>query len=299
VNGLGVGTLPTGTSLITSGVTGGVLYTTPYGLQIAGVPGGYTVTVTAYVSGSFSQPTILKLYSCPYNTSCTSYSNFSQLSTNAAAPTNIISSGVGNGTYTAYLGLFVSNANGANVTGTESATITFTATMVVFGNPFTFATATLTVGATVQEAVQLLLAAAGGLSITTDYAMNFGNVNGLGISPPTGLTVTKVTGGVVYATPYFLQPTFSSFASTTAELETYVSTNFTNSSVLALETATALTGPFTAISQSSATQTVLTSSATSGTNFTSYLGLFVAIQNGTGAFNGSDNATLTFTLTVP
>ena len=141
VNGLGVGTAPTGTSLITSGPTNGVAYTTPYGLQIAGA---FTnVTVTAYVSSNFSQPTILILYSCPYSGGCTSWSGYSPLSKNSAQPTNIISTAVGNGTYTAYLGLFVSNANGTAVTGTESATITFTATTVILGYSFTFATAIL------------------------------------------------------------------------------------------------------------------------------------------------------------
>jgi hypothetical protein len=32
---------------------------------------------------------------------------------------------------------------------------------------------------------------------------------------------------------------------------------------------------------------------------TPYLGLFVSNVNGAGAFNGSDSATLTYTLTVP
>jgi hypothetical protein len=303
VNGLGVGTPSAGVSLITAGVTGGVLYTTPYVLNISGMSGTGIATVTAYVSSNFARPAILILYSCPINTSCTTFNNFSVLSTSAAAPTTIIPSpGVGNNTSsTATLGLFVSNANGAAVTGAESATITFVATRTSNGNTDTVRLALN--NETVQTAVQLLMAAAGGLPITagsgTDYAMGFGNVNGLGIAPPTGLTVTSVSGGVVYATPYLLQPTFSSFTSTTGTLKTYVSTDFAHNSVLQLDAATAIGGPFTAISKSSATQTVLTSSATSGTNFTSYLGLFVSNVNGAGAFTGADNATLTYTLTVP
>ncbi|MGA3166851.1 MAG: hypothetical protein ABSF14_12135 [Terriglobia bacterium] len=302
VNGLGVGTPSTGVSVITTGVPGGVLYTTPYALHVTGV--GYNVYVTAYVSSNFARPTILTLYSCPINTACTTFSNFSVLSTSAAAPTTIIPSpGVGNSsTSTATLGLFVSNANGAAVTGAESATITFYLRRVSNNNLNDTVYLALN-NETVQTAVQLLMAAAGGLPITagsgTDYAMDFGNVNGLGIAPPTGLTVTSVSGGVVYATPYLLQPTFSSFTSTTGTLKTYVSTDFAHNSVLQLDAATAIGGPFTAISKSSATQTVLTSSATSGTNFTSYLGLFVSNVNGAGAFTGADNATLTYTLTVP
>jgi hypothetical protein len=304
VNGLGVGTPSGGVSLITAGVTGGVLYTTPYVLNISGMSGTGIATVTAYVSSNFAHPAILILYSCPINTSCTTFNNFSVLSTSAAAPTTIIPSpGVGNNTSsTATLGLFVANSNGAGAfTGSNSATITFVAKRTSNGNTDTVTLALN--NETVQTAVQLLMAAAGGLPITagsgTDYAMNFGNVNGLGIAPPTGLTVTSVSGGVVYATPYLLQPTFSSFASTTGTLKTYVSTDFAHNSVLQLDAATAIGGPFTAISKSSATQTVLTSSVTSATNFTSYLGLFVSNVNGAGAFTGADNATLTYTLTVP
>jgi len=304
VNGLGLGTPSAGVSLITAGVTGGVLYTTPYVLYISGV--GSNRTVTAYVSANFAHPAVLILYSCPINTTCTSFSNFSVLSTSSTAPTTIIPSpGVGNNSSsTATLGLFVANTNGGGAfTGSDHVTITFVTHGV--SNGATDDTVTLALNPeTVQTAVQLLMAASTGLSITagsgTDYAMNFGNVNGLGIAPPTGLTVTSVSGGVVYATPYLLEPTFSSFTSTTCTLKTYVSTNFANSSVLAMEAASAIGGPFTAISLSSATQTVLTTgSTTSGTNFTSYLGLFVSNVNGAGAFNGADSAILTYTLTVP
>lgn len=303
VNGLGVGTPSTGVSVITTGVTGGVLYTTPYGMHVTAAG---NVGVTAYVSTNFTHPAILTLYSCPINTTCTSFSSFSVLSTSAAAPTTIIPSpGVATGTTSiATLGLFVANSNGAGAfTGADKVTITFVAKRISNGN--TNDTVTLALSPeTVQTAVQLLLAAASGLPVTagsgTDYAMDFGNVNGLGMAPPTGLTVTSVSGGVVYATPYLLEPTFSSFVSTTCTLETYVSTNFANSSVLQMEAASALGGPFTAISLSSAAPTVLTSGSTkSGTNFTSYLGLFVSNVNGAGAFTGADSSILTYTMTVP
>jgi hypothetical protein len=39
VNGFGVGTAPTGTTLYTSGVTGGVLYTSPITIHISGAGG--------------------------------------------------------------------------------------------------------------------------------------------------------------------------------------------------------------------------------------------------------------------
>jgi len=104
VNGLGVGTPSTGVSVITSGVTGGVLYTTPYLLNVTGVAAN--MYVTAYVSSNFTHTGILTLYSCPINTSCTTFGNFSLLSTVQGSPTTIIPSpGVGNNSSsTAYLG---------------------------------------------------------------------------------------------------------------------------------------------------------------------------------------------------
>ena len=296
VNGLGIGP-GSGLTVISTGVTGGVLYTTPYTIVINETTPEY-VTIKAYVSHNFTNSTNLTAEDCYPTSGCTAAGGYGALSVNSGAPTTITSAivGAGNTTYNADLGVFVAQAIGA--VGADSATLTFTATEL-FGNT---ATATLAVSLNVQEAVQLTMAqASGGLAISagsgTDYGMNFGTVNGLGLAPASGLTVTSVTGGVVYATPYQLQPVFTGGG--TGALETYVSMNFTNNTVLQAQTATAIGGPFTAISTSSAAQTVLSSSIASGTNFTGYLGLFVSNVNGAGAFNGTDNATITYTLTVP
>ena len=58
-----------------------------------------------------------------------------------------------------------------------------------------------------------LATATGGLTISpgADFSMDFGSVNGLGFSPSAGLTTVAATGGVVYSTPYLLQPAFSAF----------------------------------------------------------------------------------------
>jgi hypothetical protein len=79
----------------------------------------------------------------------------------------------------------------------------------------------------------------------------------------------------------------------------YVSTNFVHSSALQLEDASSAGGPYTVISTSSGSQTSMTTSVTSGSTVTRYLGLLVAKINGGSALNGSDNATLTYTLSVP
>src|SRR5438552_14012703 len=126
VNGLGIGTPGTGVSVTTSGVTAGALYMTAYNLVVSGAATNKTAVVRAYVSTNFSHSTILQLKSCYPSASCSSAASYTTLSTSSAAPTDIIPiAGVLNGTYTASLALFVSNANGAAAfTGADSATIT-------------------------------------------------------------------------------------------------------------------------------------------------------------------------------
>lgn len=309
VNGLGVGLPGTGITILTTGVAGAVLYTTPYNLVISGLTLGRTATVDAYVSANFAHPTILVLQSCPYGGSCGSAASYTTISLVAGSRTPIISTGVGNGTYTAYLGLFVSATNGASAfTGTDSASVIFRATRT--GGTTRTATLNLTNPIqTVQTAVRLLLSTApGGLTVSpgSDYAMNFGNVNGLGLGLPSpGLTVVSATGGVIYSTPYLIQPSFSSFLSTTSSVRVYVSTDFLHPSALELRDSAASGGPYTAISKLSGSPTSITSSASSGSTLTRYLGLFVSASSGPGAFPGTaggsapDSATLTYTLIVP
>jgi hypothetical protein len=165
-------------------------------------------------------------------------------------------------------------------------------------------TLTLTLNSnTLQDAVQLQLAtAASGLTITpaSDYSMNFGNVNALGIGPGAGLTTSAQAGGIIYSTPYNVLPAFSAFSSTTASIKVCVSTTFTHSAILRLEdSSTGSSGTFSNISTACGAATSLTGSAANRSTITRYLGLFVSNVNGATAFNGTDTATLTYTLTVP
>lgn len=310
VNGLGVGAPGAGISILTTGVSGGVLYTTPYNIVISGMSAGNKATVTVYVSSQFAHPTILYLLSCYPSAGCTTGGSYTTISTNAGAQTNIIAApGVANGTYTASLALFVSNADGGGIfTGADAATLTFKATVTANGNTSTVTLALNTPSENVQTAVQLLLATAtGGVTISpgSDFSINFGNVNGLGLSPGVNLTVVSGAGGVTYGTPYLYKPSFSSFTSTTCSLKVYVSTNFAHPNTLKLQDATALAGPYTNISTSVGSQSTITTTAASGSSNTRYLGLFVSSASGAGAFpgtagaSGADSAILTYTLTVP
>jgi hypothetical protein len=298
MNALGIGTPATGVTVIP--LTNGALYITTFQLTITNLPNPHKGAVTAFVNSNFNHPAALIMEACPSNASCNVSGSFSAISTNQNAPTTIIPTpGIADQTVTAGLAIFVPDNDGASAfTGVDTARITFTATDTT--NNKNFATAEIRLdtpqGETVQSAVRLTLAqATGGLTVSpsADYAMNFGNVNGLGIGPGAGLTTTAVSGGVVYSTPYLLQPAFADFTSTTATIKVVLSTNFANPTALGLRDAGASTGPFNPIST---TATTITTTAGDRSTITRFLGLFVS---NTTTFAGSDSAALTFTMTVP
>jgi hypothetical protein len=303
INGLGLGTPGANQTILTPSGGGGVVYTSPYDVVVSGASNPNRVSVRAYVSTNFVHSSILKVYSCV--SSCTSGANFTAMSTNSGSQTDVIASpGVASSqTVTRYLAVFAGNQNGASAfTGTDSATITLNVYRDNNGSLLhTYTLALNTPNENMQTALRLTLATAVGgapISPASDYSLAFGNVNGLGINPGSGLTAASASGGKIYSTPYLLQPSFSSFSSTTATLKTYVSTDFVHPSQLELRDSTS-GSTFSAISKASGSQTTLTSSASSGTAVTRYLGLFVANTNSAGIYTGSDNATVTFTLVVP
>lgn len=299
MNALGIGTPASGVSVITTST--GALYFTPYRLT-GTVNGNHTLTVTAIIKTNFTHSAALVLQSCPSSSACNTSGAFSNMST-VTAVTVMPATANGNApvTVTAGLGIFIPDNDGASAfAGTDTASITLT---LIDENNNKIATAEIDLnsptGETVQTAVQLTLGTAtGGLTISpaTDYAADFGLVNGLGIGPGTGLTTTSVAGGAVYATPYLLNPAFSEFSSTTATIKVALTTNFAHPTILQLDDASAIGGPFTQIT---VTSLQITNTAASRSPITRYLGLFVSNANGAGAFTGSDTATLTFTMTVP
>jgi hypothetical protein len=304
MNALGIGTPSAGVTVIP--LSNGALYLTHYQITISGLPNPHQGAVTAFVNSNFTHPTALIMQSCPSSSTCNASGNFSAISLNAGAPTTVIAApGISNQTVTVGLAIFVPDNNGASsFTGVDAARITLTATDTT--NNKNFATAEIRldtpVGETVQNAVRLTLGTAtGGLTITpgADFSMNFGNVNGLGFGPGAGLTTVAAAGGVVYSTPYVLQPSFSAFRSTTATIKTFVSTTFAHPTILILRDAAASAGPFNNIGTTAGTATQITNAAADRSSITRFLGLFVSNTNGATAFRGSDSATLTFTMTVP
>jgi hypothetical protein len=304
MNALGIGAPGTGVTVIP--LANGSLYLTHYQITISGLPNPHLAAVTAFVNSNFTHPAALIMQSCPRTSSCNASGNFSAMSLIAGAPTTVVAApGINDQTVTAGLAIFVPDNNGASsFTGVDTARITLTATDTT--NNKNFATAEIRldtpVGETIQSAVQLTLATAtGGLTISpgADFSVNFGNVNGLGLGPGAGLTTVAAAGGVVYSTPYLLQPAFSAFRSTTATIQAFVSSPFAHPTILILRDAAASAGPYTNIGITAGTATQITAAAADRGSVTRFLGLFVSNTNGATAFQGSDSATLTFTMTVP
>ena len=109
----------------------------------------------------------------------------------------------------------------------------------------------------------------------------------------------QAPGGVIYSTPYLIEPAFSGFSSfSSTKITVYVSTDFVHPAVLKLYDSQSQLSGYSAISKNSGAPTQITGSASNGANITEYLGLFVSNVNGAGSFRGADKATLTYTITV-
>jgi len=241
--------------------------------------------------------------SCAYPGPCTSFSNYSNLPTTQATEIPVLPTQTSSTNYTAYLGLFVQSFNGT-IVGSDSATLNFDVFDATHNHLSTVQLKLNNPSVTVQSAVQLQLAtAASGITITPtgaspDYVASFGNVNGLGVLPGTGLSVVtgQVSNGSLYATPYTISPAFSGFSTTSGTKITVYSSGFAHPAVLKLYDSGSSGSGYGLISTSSGSPTTITSSVTNGTSFTRYLGLFVSNSNG--SFTGNDTATLTYTITV-
>ena len=180
-------------------------------------------------------------------------------------------------------------------------------------------TPTLQVSANVQKAVQLTLStgtvaaahcpvAAGGGG--TDFSMNFGTVDGLGINAGNCNKFSPTTPGVtnaVYWSDYQLTPVFSSQSVSTNTITAQVTTTFggvangTSNLIIVRDTANSATLPASAASFSnmgSAAADTIATNAANGTALTRYIGIAVTPANGASVLTGNQSATVTFTLTV-
>jgi hypothetical protein len=177
---------------------------------------------------------------------------------------------------------------------------------------------TLQVSANVQKAVQLTLStgttAAAHCAVAagsgTDYSMNFGTVDGLGINAGNCNKFSPTTPGstnAVYWSDYQLTPVFTSQSVSTNTITAQVTITFggvangTSNLIVVRDTANSATLPASATSFSnmgSAAADTIATNAANGTAITRYIGIAVTPANGAGILTGAQSATVTFTLTV-
>jgi hypothetical protein len=170
-------------------------------------------------------------------------------------------------------------------------------------------TSTLTVNVTYVNAMRLVLAtgtlapncAIAPVNNTGPYSMNFGQVNGLGVSPNACVTVSGVNP-VVYGTNYNVTPTWTGFlgGGTNGTLTVYVSTDFTHNTFLKMrEAATTAALGANLSTNPAAPQSIGAGTIVSGTTLNRALGVAVTPDNTFAAGPTADSAVLTYTLTVP
>lgn len=172
---------------------------------------------------------------------------------------------------------------------------------------------TLQVSINIQKAIRLTLstgtAAVVHCTVTpgsgTDYSMDFGTGDALGINPGNCNLFGPANPGVdsaIYWSDYNLTPVFTGQSTTNNTITAQVTTNFTaaNASIVR-DSANSSTVPgnaaaFTAMGVASA-DTIATNAA-NHTALTRFIGVAIAPTNGAGTLTGAQSATVTFTLTV-
>lgn len=150
--------------------------------------------------------------------------------------------------------------------------------------------------ATVQTAVQLNIstilggATVSGSTSTGLFAINFGNVNGLGVgSVASGVTVVADPSGALYKTPINLSPVYSGFTDETASIE--VEQDAAGDTQVAREGNSSISASSTV---STSTPASVATGKASGSSVERYVGIYVARAEAAGA----KSATLIYTVTV-
>jgi hypothetical protein len=297
-NGLAAGTPAAGVTAMTSGVTGGALYGSPLAANVRQIQSSNRANVYVRVSTGFAFSNLTAM-ACPSGAACGSGGGAYGAIPATTPGYQVASSVPNNGSATFWLGIRVADTNGASASrGASSVVLVFRSVDTTDGS---YDECQLTVSTTVQSAVRLRLTSGGGLAFNsgsaTDFAVNFGGVNGLGLSPASGLSTAAVAGGHLYSTPYVIQPQYSSQTVTTSTVRFYVNSNFVHPAVLQLrDSATSAPAGFSALPTTAAGAISL--AASNGTPITRYLGLFVSGDNGAAAYSGADSANIVYTLTV-
>jgi hypothetical protein len=163
-------------------------------------------------------------------------------------------------------------------------------------------TSNLAVSATFQSALQLdISTATAGSAVSGSlgvYTMDFGDVDGLGVSTPgTNITRTAVTGGFMYTTPITLTPGFSGFAGATATIT--VGQDVADDAASKSAAREGAAAASVAVLPAVASARNVTTAAANGTPFDRFIGVFVANGNGGVNVAGARSMNLVYTITVP
>ena len=320
VDGLGVET--PGTGLTALAVSGGEFYYTPINFVVAGANNGHPEVVDAYITTNFANFSsgVLQLMACPNGGACTSYGGYTALPTTQGAEIVILPAQTSNGTYTAYLGLFVGNVNGVAITSPDSATVMFDERDNTHGVLTQEMLQLDTPSESVQTAIRLTLAGSTGCGLSApsggqDFHLDLGTVDALAVNGPcanTGgagkyaPTVPGSSDDTVYYSNYGLKTEFSSQAQNSGTVKLQVTSNFAPSTSLSVvDGGTASTLPaqasFTATPVAPTAASTIVSGAANGTTYTRWIGVQVAHTNGASVagVGSQQSATVTYNFTVP
>lgn len=172
---------------------------------------------------------------------------------------------------------------------------------------------TLQISATVQSAIQLTLSTGTAAVVHcavapgagTDYSMDFGTVDALGINAGNCNKFAPTTPGTtnaIYWSDYNLNPVFTSQTTTNNTITAQVTTDFAAPNNLQIvrdsaNSSTVPTGVGSFVPVSTATTDTIVTNALSGSTQTRFIGVAVKPTNGA-TVQGTKSATVTFTLTV-
>lgn len=274
-------------------------------------------TVRAALAGSSSfTHSYLKLETCV--SACTTPTAFTVAPSGPASGTTgtLIYSNILEGTASPPLnvGILLPVGNGATNAGFGSTGSTNdSAQLTIEAVDTSGKSGDILINVNIQEVSTAILATYSfGAGTTTDYLLDFGSVNGLGLGAAANTTAPFPNAvsptGIAYYSSYTFTPQFTQFTNTSGTLKAYVSSNFaptaTAGSSLALCDATSNLGTCTLLGNSLATANTLSSAMSEDVTITRYMGLVVYEANGVNAFPGSaggtaTSATVTFVFSVP
>ena len=138
-----------------------------------------------------------------------------------------------------------------------------------------------------------------GRNSTGVFALDFGDVNALGLGTPTaGVTVDLSSGtGALYTTPIRLTPQWAGFGSAAGSVSVVMDATAGNALGRAATREGAAANSVAA--PSTLLPNIFTNAASSKTAITRYVGIFVSDANGAGAVTGALSSRLVYQVTVP